>query len=192
MLGLVHVWPIIVLIIVVLGSIYAGVATPTESAGMGCLGALIISAAYRQLSWRVIKVSAIETVKISSMVILIFVGAKLMAAPLVHMGVFNSLANFIAALPVPPVGILLGICLMYLILGCFMSGLPVIVITLPIVFPIVMGLGYDPVWFGIITVLLDEAGMLTPPVGAILYVLHGLRPDRPFREAALGCAQSIS
>ena len=189
LLGLLNVWPIVVLIIVVLGSIYGGIATPTEAAGVGCIGAAFIAAAYRRLNWKVIKEAAIETVKTTSMVMMIMVGAKLMAVPLMNMGVFGAFTNFIVDLPVPPLGILLSIILMYLVLGMFMSGLPVIVITLPIVFPIIMALGYDPVWFGLMTVLLDDAGLLTPPVGTVLYILHGLRPDGSFREVAWGCTQ---
>ena len=112
-----------------------------------------------------------------------------MSVPLMNMGVFPAFTKFVANLPIPPLGILLGIILMYLILGCFMSGLPAIVITLPVVFPIIVALGYDPVWFDIMTVLLDDAGLLTPPVGTVLYVLHGLRPEKPFRDVAWGCLQ---
>jgi len=187
--GLLNVWSILLLIILVLGSIYAGVATPTEAAGVGCLGAIAISAGYRQLNWRVVKQAAMKTVITTGMIMLIFMGAKIMSTPLINMGVFYQLTNYIAALPVSPIYILLAIYLMYLVLGCFMSGLAAIVITLPIVYPIIIALGFDPVWFGVVTVLLDEAGGLTPPVGMYLYVIQGLCPNVPFKDIVNGGMQ---
>lgn len=190
--GLYKIWPIILLVILVLGSIYAGVATPTEAAGVGCLGALVISAGYRRLHWGVVKQAATETLKMTGMIMFIFMGAKIMSTPLINMGVFYELTNYIAALPVLPIGILLAIYLMYLILGCFMSGLAAIVITLPIVYPIIVALGFDPVWFGVVTVILDEAGGFTPPVGMYMYVLQGLRPNTPFKDIVRGALQYLT
>lgn len=190
--GLYKIWPMILLVILVLGSIYAGVATPTEAAAVGCLGALAISAGYLRLRWGVIKRATTETVKMTGMIILIFMGAKIMSTPLVNMGVFYELTNYVAALPVPSIGILLAIYLMYLILGCFMSGLAALVITLPIVYPIIVALGFDPVWFGVVTVILDEAGGFTPPVGMYMYILQGLRPNTPFKDIVSGSLQYLT
>ncbi len=160
--------------------------TTTEAGAVGGVGAIFLTLIYRQLNWGVIKAAALGTVKSTSMIMLIFMGAKLMTVPLMNLGVFHALTQSIISMPVPPLVILLAILLMYIILGCFMSGLPVIVMTLPITFPIIMALGYDPIWFGIIIVMLNETGMLTPPVGVLLYALHGLQPDRPFSEVAWG------
>jgi tripartite ATP-independent transporter DctM subunit len=180
-------WPIFLLAIMVLGSIYGGIATPTEAAGVGAFGALVIAAGYRKITWGAFKEAAAGTVKTTCYLMLIFVGAKVMGVLLTNLGVFNQMTRWVIALPVPPIGILTAILIMYVILGCFMSGLPAIIITLPIVFPIITVLGYDPIWFGVIIVMLNETGLLTPPVGIILYILQGLRPDTPFREIALGC-----
>lgn len=186
LLRLVDIWPILVLVVVVLGSIYGGIATPTEAAAIGCLGGFILVAIYRKLSWKMLRESARGAVRISSMTLLIFTGAKIMGALLTNQGVFQKMMLWVVSLPVDAYVIFFVIMLMYLILGMFMSGLAAIVITLPIVFPVIVALGFDPIWFGVVIVLQNECGLLTPPVGSSLYVLHGLRPDEPFSEVALG------
>jgi tripartite ATP-independent transporter DctM subunit len=186
LLKLLGIWPILILIIIVLGSIYGGIATPTEAAAMGCFGGIILVAAYRQLSWKVLRESAQGAVRTCSMTLLIFTAAKLMGALLTNQGVFQKMMLWVVSLPVDAYVVFAVIMLMYLILGMFMSGLAAIVITLPIVFPIIVALGFDPIWFGVVIVLQNEMGLLTPPVGSSLYVLHGLRPSDPFDEVARG------
>jgi len=183
---LLDIWPILVLVTIVLGSIYGGIATPTEAAAMGCLGGFILVAIYRQLSWKILRESAQGAVRTCSMGLLIFTGAKIMGALLTNQGVFQKMVLWVVSLPVDAYVIFGVIMLMYLILGMFMSGLAAIVITLPIVFPVITALGFDPIWFGVVIVLQNECGLLTPPVGNSLYVLHGLRPDEPFSEVAWG------
>jgi tripartite ATP-independent transporter DctM subunit len=183
---LLNIWPILVLVVIVLGSIYGGIATPTEAAAMGVLGGFILVAVYRQLSWKVLRESAQGAVRTCSMTLLIFMGAKLMGAFMTNQGIFQKMMLWVVSLPVDPYVIFGVIMVMYLILGMFMSGLAAIVITLPIVFPVIMALGFDPIWFGVVIVLQNECGLLTPPVGSSLYVLHGLRPDEPFSEIAWG------
>jgi TRAP-type C4-dicarboxylate transport system permease large subunit len=109
-----------------------------------------------------------------------------MGISLINLGIFTHMVKWIVTLAIPPVIILSAICLVYIVIGCFMSGLPAIVITLPITFPLIVELGYDPIWFGIIIVLLTECGFMTPPVGAILYVIHGLSPERSFGDILKG------
>ncbi len=180
------VWPILLLAVTILGSIYLGLATPTEAAGMGAFGAILIAVGYRNMTWSAFKAATLGTVKTTSYTMLIFVGAKIMGSLLANLGAFHEMSLWVVALPVPPVGILLALVVMYLILGMFMSGLPSIIITLPITFPIVMALGYDPIWYGILIVLLNECGQLSPPVGIMLYILQGLRPEVPFKEVVAG------
>ena len=179
-------WPILLLSVLILGSIYAGIATPTEVAGLGGFFAMLIAAGYRKLTWSALKAATAGTVKVTCYAMLIFIGAKVMGSLLANLAVFHELSQWVVTLPVPEIGILAAIIIMYLILGMFMSGLPAIIITLPITFPIIMALGYDPIWFGILIVLLNECGQLTPPVGTLLYILMGLRPDIPFRQVAMG------
>ena len=186
LLKLVDIWPIIVLVIIVLGSIYGGIATPTEAAAMGCFGGFFLVAIYRRLSWKMLREAAQGAVRVSSMTLLIFTAAKIMGALLTNQGVFQKMMMWVVSLPVNAYVIFGVIMLMYLILGMFMSGLAAIVITLPIVFPVIVVLGFDPIWFGVVIVLQNECGLLTPPVGSSLYVLHGLRPKEPFSEVAMG------
>ena len=187
LLKLLDAWPIFLLSFLVLGSIYAGVATPTEAAAVGAFGSILIAAGYRTLTWQTFKVTATGTIKTTTFAVLIFLGAKIMGVLLTNLGVFAELTLWAVALPVPPIGILTAIILIYIVLGCFMSGLPAIIITLPIFFPIIVALGYDPIWFGVIIVLVNEAGLLSPPVGSILYILQGLRPKTLFWVVAKGC-----
>jgi tripartite ATP-independent transporter DctM subunit len=183
---LLGIWPIIILVIIVLGSIYGGITTPTEAAAMGSLGGIILIAIYRQFSFKLLREAALGAVRTTSMVTLIFLAAKLMGIFLTNQGVFQKMMMWVLSLAIDPYAIFGMIMLMYLILGCFMSGLAAIVITLPLVFPIIMALGFDPIWFGVVIVLQNEMGLLTPPVGSSLYVLHGLRPNEPFSEIARG------
>jgi tripartite ATP-independent transporter DctM subunit len=187
--GLLKIWPAILLVVVVLGSIYAGIATPTESASLGCVLSLLIALGYRRLSWKVLKSAALKAFRSTSVVFLIFVGAKMMAVPLSNMGVFLRMAEWVLALPLQPIGILIGIYILYIILGMFLSGLPMVVITLPLVWPILTGLGYDPIFLGVAIVMLAECGAITPPVGLVLYLVHGMAGDWSFATVAKGTVQ---
>ena len=189
LLKLLDAWPIFLLSILVLGSIYAGVATPTEAAGVGALVAILLAAGYRGLNWQMFKAVTLATIKTSCFTVLLYMSARVMGILLTNLGVFMELTEWVVALPVPPIGVLLAIIVTWLILGCFMSGAAAIVITVPIYFPIIVALGYDPIWFGVMCVLPHECGMLTPPVGSILYVLHSLRPDVSFWVVVKGCMQ---
>ena len=183
---LLGVWPIFVLAIVVLGSIYGGIATPTEAAGAGVLGAIIIGLGYRSLSWQTLKESTLGALRTTGFTILILLGAQILGVLLTNIGALSEMTRWVVSLPLSPLAILVAILLMYIILGCFMSGLPVVVVTLPMTFPVIMSLGYNPIWFGVVIELLIEAGLLTPPVGVNLYVLRGLRPKYPFGEIVRG------
>ena len=153
---------------------------------MGCFGSFILIAVYKQFNWKVIRAAGQGAVRTCSMTLLIFTSAKIMGALLTNQGVFQKMMAWVVSLPVDAYVIFGVIMVMYLILGMFMSGLAAIVITLPIVFPVIVTLGFDPIWFGVVIVLQNECGLLTPPVGSSLYVLHGLRPNEPFSEVAWG------
>jgi C4-dicarboxylate transporter DctM subunit len=187
-----EIWPIIILIIVVLGTMYAGIATPTEAAAMGCLAGLIIAGAERQITWKLLRESAMGAVRTTSMVVLVYTGAHLMGVFMTNQAVFQKLMEWTLSLSVSPYVIYALIMIMYLILGCFMSGLAAIVITLPLVYPIMMAFHFDPIWFGVVIVLQNEMGLLTPPVGSCLFVLHGLNPKEPFSEVAQGSIPFVS
>jgi len=185
-LSIIGMWPIVVTIMIVLGGIYLGVMTPTEAAGVGAFTALIFTLAYRQLNWSVLKMCLRETVKTTAMIVLLVIGAQMVTSILTVLWVTDNAVAWATSLAVSPIAILMFIYLLYLIFGCFMDGVSLEVITLPIVFPIISALGFDPIWFGIALVILIEMGMITPPVGLNAYVIHGLRPDRPLTEVFLG------
>jgi tripartite ATP-independent transporter DctM subunit len=180
------IWPILVLIAVVLGTIYAGIASPTEAAAMGCIAALVMVALYRNLKLDVLRRSLIGTIKLTSMVMFIVKGGKIMTISLAHLGVGSYIAEVIAESGLPPMVIIGGIYLLYILLGMIMDGISMLVLTLPTLYPVVIGLGFDSVWYGIAMTMLGEMALLTPPVALNLYVIHGLQPDRSFGEIARG------
>ncbi len=172
--GLMDVLPIFMLMFMVLGGIYFGLVTPTEAAAMGVVGALLIALIYRRLNWKVLKDSLHDAIKTNSMILFIVVGAQIMSYTLVTAGIPRALVALITSFQVKPAVIFSFLCLMYLVLGCFMDAISLMLLTLPVVFPVMMALGYDPVWFGVVLVLLLEIGLITPPVGMNLFVIQGL------------------
>ncbi len=179
-------WPVLLIIGVILFGIYFGIMTPAEAAAIGASMALGFTIAYGKLTWQVLKDSLIGTVKTTSMLIFIMVSASIIGGTLALLRIPDLLAEWVISLSVYPVLILVIIYIMYIVLGCFIDAVSMIVMTLPIVFPIVVSLGYDPVWFGIIVVILVEIAMITPPIGLNVYTIHGLRPDQPLSDVVLG------
>lgn len=184
--SLVHIWPVLVLIVGVLGSIYAGVATATEAAGAGCAIVVVLALLYRRLTWGVFVEAVASAVRTSSMLLVIFLGAKLMGIYLANAGIPTALARSVTDLDLPPVVVFLLVMVFYLVLGMAMDSLAAIVMTLPVTFPLVTSLGFDPIWYGVTLTMLAEAGLLSPPVGMNLFVLQGLRPQYPFGTIVRG------
>lgn len=179
--------PVLLIIAVVLGGIYFGWATPTEVAALGVLIALVVAAAYGQLSWAMFRDSVTTAVTFTAMLMFVIIGAQIFSYSLFAWGVAREVATWVAALSVPPVVVLGYIVAMYLVLGMFIDALSMMVLTLSVVFPIITGLGYDPVWFGVVLVILLEIGLITPPVGINLYTIQGLVPGlASVLEVAMG------
>ncbi len=176
----------IFLVVLVLGGIFSGLVTATEGAALGVVGAFLTAVAYRSFNFKNLKESLFCTVKTTSMVMFIVVGAILFAFAMTDMGVMKSMTQLVLSLNVPPLVILLGIYLLYLVLGCILEPLSMMILTLPAVFPVIVTLGYDPVWFGIVLVVLMEAGMITPPVGLNLFIVRGIAPQIPFSDVLMG------
>ncbi len=168
--------PTLVLIVLVLGSIYAGYATPTEAAALGVVGAAVFALIEGRLSFAMVHASALTTARNTALLGLIIMGAYLLNYVLTIINVPQAVAGMIANLPVPPWAIMLAIVGMYFALGTFMEGFSMIITTVPVVFPIVVGLGYDPIWFGVIVTMLVEIAQISPPDGTVMYVLQGMRP----------------
>lgn len=185
--GLKDLAPTLVLMGLVLGSIYAGLATPTEAAALGVVGAAGFAALERRLSVAMLHESAMATARNTSLLGLIILGAYLLNYILTLLNVPQAMAQIIAALPLPPWAVMAVIVGFYLALGTFMEGFSMIITTIPVVFPIVIALGYDPVWFGVIVTMLVEIALISPPDGTVLYVLHGMRPrPGPITDVFMG------
>jgi len=185
-LRIINIWPFLVIMVVVLGGIYMGVTTPTEAAAAGTITALAFALAYRKFKWQEMKASLRGTVKATSMIMFIIVGAQLLSSTMVALRLPDELIRWVISLPVPPLVIMVGLYVMYLFLGCIMDGISMQVITLPITFPIAVSLGFNPIWYGVITELLIEMGMLTPPVGLNVYAIHGICPQYPLSDVFAG------
>ena len=168
--------PTLLLILLVLGSIYAGLATPTEAAALGVTGAMFFAALEGRLSLRMLHASAEATARNTALLGLIIFGAYLLNYILTTINVPQALAGLIADLPLPPWAIMLCIIGLYFALGTFMEGFSMIITTVPVIFPVVVALGYDPIWFGVIITMLVEIAQISPPDGTVMYVLQGMRP----------------
>lgn len=180
----------VVLFLAVVGSIYAGIATPTEAAAVGVVVALGLAALNGTLSWAMITEASVGTMKTTGMIMFIILAALFLNFIFAFMGVTKAMLGFIAELGLTPVETMLIIVLFYLVLGMFMETLSMMLTTMPIVFPIVAQLGeagFTGVWFGILITILMEAGLITPPIGMNLYVAHGIRSKGgKFGDVAIG------
>ena len=172
-------WSMVVLFVIVLGGIYLGVFSVTEAAGVGAFGAFVIGLVLRRLNWQNFKGAVLDTAKTTAMIFLIIAGALIFGYFLTVTGVSGGIADFMMGLAVSRYVILLIVIVIYLILGCMMDGIAMILITLPIFFPLIQSLGFDPIWFGIIIVIVVEAGLITPPVGLNVFVIKGVAKDVP-------------
>jgi len=166
--------PVLFLIVLILGSMYGGIASPTEAAAVGVFGALLISAWQRTLTLDNLKTSLMAAVKTSSMVGLIIMAAVFLSVAMGFLGVPRAIANWIGTLDLSPMGLILTLVFFYILLGCVLEGLSMIVMTLPITLPLVTAAGFDPIWFGVFVVLVVEMAQITPPVGFNLFVIQGM------------------
>jgi C4-dicarboxylate transporter DctM subunit len=161
---------------VIFGGLYFGWATPTEIAGIGVLIALATAAAYRQLRPGAVWAALSSSVSVTSVIIFVVIGAQIFSYALFSWNVTRSVAEWTAGLPYPPIAILGCIIVMYLILGMFIDSISMMVLTLGVVFPVIVDLGYDPIWFGVVLVILIEIGLITPPVGINLFTIQAVVP----------------
>lgn len=183
--SLVHLVPPLVVFGIVMGSLYFGIATATESAALGVMAALFFVWRSGRLQWEVLRTCFISTARVSGMILLIITAAFILNLTISLTGVAESMTKWVAGLGLSATGLLLALIVFYLILGMFMDVLSMQVATIPITYPIATALGVDPIWFGIFVVLMCELGMITPPVGMNLFVVHGIRPDKGGIEDAM-------
>lgn len=190
--SLAGVWGVLVLFSVVMGGIYLGVFTPTEAAGIGASGAFLFALGRRSLTWRTLFQVLIETARTSSMMFIVLIGALLFSNFINVAGLPRELSDWINRLDLSPLVIVLYILAIYILLGCVLESLSMMLLTVPIFFPIVLGLGFDPVWFGIIVVIVIEISLITPPIGLNVFVMKAVLPDVPTSSIFRGVAVFIA
>jgi tripartite ATP-independent transporter DctM subunit len=169
-----HLIPVILLIAAVLGSIYSGFATATEAAAVGVVGSLLLSAAQRSLNWVTFRDSLMGATRLYCMIALILAGAQFLTLSMGYIGLPRNLAQFVAAQGLSPFGLILALAVFYIILGCFLDGISMVVLTMGVILPTVEAAGIDLIWFGIFIVIVVEMAQITPPVGFNLFVLQGM------------------
>ena len=169
-----HLIPVVLLIALVLGSIYAGVATATEAAAFGVVGSLVISAAQGSLGWVTFRESLLGATRLYCMIALILAGASFLTLAMGYIGLPRALAEWIASLGLSPATLIVALALFYIVLGCFLDGISMVVLTMGVILPTVEKAGIDLLWFGIFVVLVVEMAQITPPVGFNLFVLQGM------------------
>lgn len=170
--GLLDLLPVSVLVIFVLGSLYSGIATPSEAAAVGFLGAFLMVLLTGQLTWKLFVDSIAGTIRITTMGITILVAANFMSSAMAYLHVPQEIAKFIVDLGLSRYALILLVAVFYVILGLFLDGLSIMVMTLPITLPLVVAVGFDPIWFGVFIVIMIELGLVTPPIGFNLFVLQ--------------------
>lgn len=172
-------WSIFSLFLLVIGGLYTGWFTPTEAAGVGAFGAFAITLIKKRLTWGNLKVSLAQTVRTTAMVFLILIGAHIFGYFLTISQIPDQLSIFATEWGLSKYIILALIIFAYIIMGCFMEGLALMVLTIPIVYPMVLELGFDPIWFGVIITLVMEMSLITPPVGINVFIISGIAKDVP-------------
>lgn len=190
--SLINLVPPILIFVVVVGSIYAGWATPTEAASLGVVAALILAAYHRSLSIAMLKDVFKGTMRTTAIIMLIIIAAVFLNFVLTAIGLTTQLTDFIVSLGLSPLGTLLLIVAFYLILGCFMETFSMLITTATIVTPIVVGMGYDPVWFGILLMVLLETALITPPIGINLFVVQSIRTRGVLKDVMIGALPFVA
>ena len=178
--------PIVLLFTIIIGTIYKGWATPTEAAAVGVAGAVLIAAFFGGVSVKMFTESILGTIKITSMIMLVVIAASFLNFTLASAGLGRELEEFLNGLGLSPLGTILVVVLIYIVLGFFIETLSLMVVTIPIIVPLVVAQGYDPIWFGILMIVLIEMALITPPVGLNLYVVQGARKTGTMNEVMLG------
>ena len=186
-----HLLPPLGIFVVVVGSIYAGFATPTEAASVGVCAALILAACFKSLNWTMLREAIEGTLRTTAMVMLIIFAALFLNFVLAAVGMTGKLLALIEGLGVTPMQTLWVVIAFYIIVGCFMETLSMLITTTPLIAPILIGMGFDPVWLGILITILLETALITPPVGVNLYIVHGVRDHGTMNDVIIGASPFV-
>ncbi|MDQ0137801.1 tripartite ATP-independent transporter DctM subunit [Neorhizobium galegae] len=185
------VWAPLVLFFFVIGGLYGGLFTPTEAGGVGAGGAFIIGVLRRKLDRQKILISLLQATRTAAAVFTVLIGALIFGYFLTITGTPQKVTSFLGGLGIGPYGVLLLILLMYLVLGCLMDAMAMIILTVPIVYPVIISLGFDPIWFAVIIVMTVELGLIHPPVGMNVFVIKSVVPELTFSRIFRGVAPFI-
>ena len=185
-LAFLDILPFLTLVFIVLGSIYGGIATPTEAGAIGVVGALLISGIYRKLSVNLLRQAVSRTAAMSGNILFVVFTSMIFAYAAALSGVGEQLVAFLEAAEVSRLTFLLIIMITFAVLGCFMEGLGMIAIIVPVIFPALLAFDIDPIWFGVFVVILVELGQLTPPLGVILFVVAASADDVKVEDVIMG------
>jgi C4-dicarboxylate transporter DctM subunit len=170
---------VIILFVLVMGGLFIGIFTPTEAGAVGAFGGLVIPLVRRQLSWQGFIMALYSSTRTTCMIFVIVAGATVFGHFLAVTNIPTALSTWVVGLPIPPWAVMIVVMFFFLIGGCFMDALGMIMLTIPIFYPVAIALGYDPIWFGVVIVLVTELGVITPPVGINVYVVSGIARDVP-------------
>ncbi len=181
-----HLLPPLAIFMMVVGSIYAGLATPTEAAALGVLGALVLALFAGKLSFTMLRDALEGTMRANAMIMLIVIAAGFLNFVMSAIGLTDALTRSITGLGLSPGWMLLVVVIFYVILGCFMETLSMMIVTIPLVAPIMTSLGFDPIWLGIVIIVLVETALITPPVGLNLFVVHSVRKSGSMNAVIVG------
>jgi len=183
--SLIGIWPVIILFLTVLGVIYFGICTAVEAGGIGCAGALIIAIIFRQMNRKTLRLALKQGTSITALIFLVLLGGVILGHGLSNFGVPQHLVSFVTESKLSRNELLLALTIFYIILGCFLDGAAVLVVTLPIVYPVISAVGIDRIWFGVLMVIFTEIAAITPPVGVNLFVLQGVT-KKPLEKIMTG------
>lgn len=186
--SLTKVTPVFLTFIVVIGGIYGGIFTPTEAAGIGVLALMVISIVMRRLNWDNFKQSLLKSVHTSAMIFIIIIGGHMMGKFVVFTGLTENIIGAITGADFSPLMVMLMISLLYIVLGMVLDVWGMLILTIPFTLPIIMDLGYDPVWYGVYAVIMAELALITPPVGINVYVMAKMAPDVALTKIFRGVA----
>jgi C4-dicarboxylate transporter, DctM subunit len=181
------IWGVAVLVVVVLGGIYGGLFTATEGAGFGAAGAFLFALARRRLTWAILTQVLVESARTTAMLFTLIIAATIFANFVNFTSMPGDLKDWIVGLKVSPVMIITAMMLIYVVLGTVMEELTMVLLTIPLFFPIVTALGFDPVWFGVLIVMIVQIGLISPPVGMNMFVINTLLPKVGLGKIFRGC-----